>query len=75
MLSMITAPIAFSVPSTDKLFSPESRARVIEICTEKKQCFNMKILSDVGHGFAVSSFSSPMPHFTQNEQLYRPEHG
>ncbi|KAL2213783.1 dienelactone hydrolase [Sarocladium strictum] len=46
------APIAFSVPSTDKLFPPESRTRVIEICTEKKQRFNMQVFSDVGHGFA-----------------------
>ena len=66
MLSMVSAPIAFSVPSIDKLFSSESRARVIEICTEKRQRFNMQIFSDVGHGFAVSSFSSPMPHFTQD---------
>lgn len=47
-------PIAFAVPSTDKLFSPEARARVVEICTEKNQRFNMQIYSHVGHGFAVS---------------------
>ncbi|KAH7325545.1 dienelactone hydrolase [Stachybotrys elegans] len=46
------APIAFSVPATDKLFSNESRTRVIEICTEKQQRFNMQIFSHVGHGFA-----------------------
>jgi dienelactone hydrolase len=49
-----TGPIAWAVPSTDKLFSPEARARVVEICTEKKQPFNMQIFSGVGHGFAVS---------------------
>ncbi|KAK0388786.1 hypothetical protein NLU13_5029 [Sarocladium strictum] len=46
------APIAFSVPATDKLFSNESRTRVIEICTEKEQRFNMQVFSHVGHGFA-----------------------
>ncbi|KAJ2980782.1 hypothetical protein NQ176_g2436 [Zarea fungicola] len=46
------APIAWSVPSTDKLFSPAARSRVIEICKEKNQHFNMQIFSDVGHGFA-----------------------
>ncbi|EFQ35745.1 dienelactone hydrolase [Colletotrichum graminicola] len=46
------APVAFSVPATDKLFSNESRARVVEICTEKQQRFNMQIFSHVGHGFA-----------------------
>lgn len=66
MLSMITAPIAFFVPSTDKLFSPESRARVIEICAQKKQRFNMQVFSDVAHGFAVSSVSNPMHHFILN---------
>ncbi|KAF5705074.1 dienelactone hydrolase [Fusarium mundagurra] len=46
------APVAFSVPTTDKLFSNESRTRVIEICTEKQQRFNMQVFSHVGHGFA-----------------------
>ncbi|KAF3402485.1 hypothetical protein DPV78_004272 [Talaromyces pinophilus] len=46
------APVAFSVPATDKLFPTESRTRVIEICTEKQQRFNMQIFSHVGHGFA-----------------------
>ena len=50
-----TGPIAFSVPATDKLFSAESRARAVEILTEKDQRFNMQIFSHVGHGFAVSS--------------------
>ncbi|KAH7041518.1 dienelactone hydrolase [Microdochium trichocladiopsis] len=44
--------IAFAVPSTDNLFTPEARARVVGICTEQKQRFNMQIFSDVGHGFA-----------------------
>jgi len=58
-------PILFSVPSTDSLFSPESRARVVEICTEKKQRFNMQIFSDVAHGFAVSSFQAQRAVYTK----------
>ncbi|PNP86512.1 hypothetical protein FNYG_00214 [Fusarium nygamai] len=46
------APIFFSVPSTDKLFEPEQRSRTIEILTENKKQFNMRIFANVGHGFA-----------------------
>ncbi|KAF5672324.1 dienelactone hydrolase [Fusarium heterosporum] len=46
-------PIAWSVPAMEKLFSNDSRTRVIEICTEKEQRFNMQVFSHVGHGFAL----------------------
>jgi hypothetical protein len=49
----------FSVPSTDKLFQPAERNRTIEILTEGGKHFNMQVFSNVGHGFAVSSFQLP----------------
>lgn len=41
------------MPSTDKLFMPEQRARATEILTNGGKSFNLQIFADVGHGFAV----------------------
>jgi hypothetical protein len=37
---------------------PEQRARTVEILALNKQKFNMQVVSDVGHGFAVSFASN-----------------
>jgi dienelactone hydrolase len=43
-----------AAPNTDQLFTPEQRARTVEILAENEQKFNMQIFSGVSHGFAVS---------------------
>lgn len=65
------APIAFSVPATDPLFSNEARTRTIEICTEKQQRFNMQVFSHVGHGFASRTRLTDPYELWAKEQHYK----
>ncbi|PVH99976.1 dienelactone hydrolase [Periconia macrospinosa] len=49
----LNAPIFFAAPNTDALFPAEQRSRAVEIMTEDKKSFNMRIFQNVDHGFAT----------------------